>query len=122
MMWVANAIPHPSEKRGIAIAIVNSLGNTASIYGSFLWPDRSVSSWSLARYVADLCVAHRSTAPKYYQGFGATAAFVGLGAISSQIFGLLCAKYPYQALDQSAVHIPQTEGRLEKGENAKTAV
>lgn len=42
LMWVANSIPHPSEKRGIAIAIVNSLGNTASIYGSFLWPSSYV--------------------------------------------------------------------------------
>jgi hypothetical protein len=38
-MWVANIICYPAEKRAVAIGLVNALGNTASIYGVFLWPD-----------------------------------------------------------------------------------
>lgn len=36
-IWVSNAIPHPSEKRAIAQAFVNALGNSASLWGSFLF-------------------------------------------------------------------------------------
>jgi hypothetical protein len=39
-MWVANTIDTPAEKRAVAIALVNALGNSSSIYGVFLWPDR----------------------------------------------------------------------------------
>lgn len=38
-MWVANVICFPAEKRAVAIGLVNALGNSASIYGVFLWPD-----------------------------------------------------------------------------------
>ena len=36
--WVPNVITHPVQKRAVAIALVNALGNSASIYGVFLWP------------------------------------------------------------------------------------
>lgn len=39
-MWVANIICYPAEKRAVALGLVNALGNTASIYGVFLWPDK----------------------------------------------------------------------------------
>jgi len=45
----------PPAKRAVAIAIVNSIGNFASVYGSFLWPS--------------------TTAPRYSMGWGVTAAF-----------------------------------------------
>lgn len=79
----------------VCIAIVNALGNTASIYGAFLWPS--------------------DTAPRYAQGFGVTAAFVGLAAISAQVFRYLQKKYPYAALDQSQVQMAYgAELHLEK--------
>lgn len=40
LMWVANTICYPAEKRAVALGLVNALGNTASIYGVFLWPDK----------------------------------------------------------------------------------
>ncbi|KAF8905904.1 major facilitator superfamily domain-containing protein [Mucidula mucida] len=52
LLWVSGIIDHPAEKRAVAIAIVNGLGNSASIYGSFLWPS--------------------STGPRYVQGFATT--------------------------------------------------
>lgn len=34
--WVANSFPRPLVKRSAAIAIANMIGNTASIYGSYM--------------------------------------------------------------------------------------
>lgn len=36
--WVANSFPRPLVKRSAAIAICNMFGNTASIYGSYMYP------------------------------------------------------------------------------------
>ncbi|KAG8163013.1 hypothetical protein KVR01_007491 [Diaporthe batatas] len=38
--WISHVLSHPSEKRAVAIALINALGNGSSIYGSFLWPDK----------------------------------------------------------------------------------
>lgn len=52
--WISHVLGHPAEKRAIAIALINAIGNGSSIYGSFLWP------------------SHDS--PKYLIGFGTTTA------------------------------------------------
>ncbi|KAF4445986.1 hypothetical protein F53441_10320 [Fusarium austroafricanum] len=36
--WVANSFPRPLVKRSAAIAVCNMIGNTASIYGSYMYP------------------------------------------------------------------------------------
>lgn len=36
--WVANSFPRPMAKRSAAIAICNMIGNTASVYGSYMYP------------------------------------------------------------------------------------
>lgn len=36
--WVANSFPRPLVKRSACIAICNMIGNTASIYGSYMYP------------------------------------------------------------------------------------
>lgn len=36
--WVANSFPRPLVKRSVSIAIANMIGNTASIYGSYMYP------------------------------------------------------------------------------------
>ncbi|KAL3442366.1 major facilitator superfamily domain-containing protein [Aspergillus insuetus] len=56
--WVANSFPRPLVKRSAAIATANMIGNTASIYGSYMWP--------------------ASSGPRYIPGGSATAA-VALG-------------------------------------------
>lgn len=38
LIWVPNVIGFPAQKRAVAIAFVNAMGNSASIYGVFLWP------------------------------------------------------------------------------------
>lgn len=36
--WGPNVIPAPAQKRAVSIAIINGIGNSASIYGVFIWP------------------------------------------------------------------------------------
>ncbi|KAF9891595.1 hypothetical protein FE257_003606 [Aspergillus nanangensis] len=62
--WVANSFPRPLVKRSAAIATANMIGNTASIYGSYMWPS--------------------SSGPRYIPGGSATASValvVGLMAL-----------------------------------------
>lgn len=51
--WISNSFPLPDVKRSSAIAIINSIGNTASIYGSYMY--------------------EKNTAPQYLPGGAATA-------------------------------------------------
>ncbi|KIY44671.1 MFS general substrate transporter [Fistulina hepatica ATCC 64428] len=81
LLWVAKIIAFPAEKRAIAIAIVNALGNSASIYGSFLWPD--------------------NTGPRYVQGFATTTVFVFVLGVTAQINKWLIKKYPSDSMDTS---------------------
>ncbi|KAF5327985.1 hypothetical protein D9758_017790 [Tetrapyrgos nigripes] len=74
LLWVSNVIAQPAEKRAIAIAIVNALGNMASIYGSFLWPT--------------------TTGPRFVQGFACTTVFVFLLAVLAQVLKILLKRYP----------------------------
>ncbi|KAL4954215.1 major facilitator superfamily domain-containing protein [Aspergillus filifer] len=59
--WVANSFPRPLVKRSAAIATANMIGNTASIYGSYMWPS--------------------SSGPRYVPGGSATAAVAVLVAV-----------------------------------------
>ncbi|KAL7416444.1 major facilitator superfamily transporter [Mrakia frigida] len=54
-----------NETRAVAIAIINGLGNTASIYGAYIWPANSAPSFTL--------------------GFACTTAFVLFGGICTVI-------------------------------------
>lgn len=51
--WVANSFPRPLVKRSACIAIANMFGNSATIYGSYMWNDND--------------------APRYIPGGSATA-------------------------------------------------
>ncbi|KAK7206967.1 major facilitator superfamily domain-containing protein [Myxozyma melibiosi] len=59
--WIANTFPRPSVKRSAVVAICNMLGNTATIYGTYLYPS--------------------STGPRYLMGGASTAAFCIVTAI-----------------------------------------
>ncbi|KAJ7471892.1 major facilitator superfamily domain-containing protein [Mycena latifolia] len=79
LLWVSSIIDHPAEKRAVAIALVNALGNSASIYGSFLWPS--------------------TTGPRFVQGFAVTTVFVFLLALLAQVNKVLLKKYPSVGLN-----------------------
>jgi peptidoglycan/LPS O-acetylase OafA/YrhL len=77
LVWTSNIISWPAEKRAISQAWVNAMGNSASIYGSFLWP--------------------KNTGPRYFQGFGTTLAMLIACAATAQVMNYLTRRYPYPA-------------------------
>lgn len=94
---ICNRISHvlgaPAEKRAIAIALINALGNGSSIYGSFLWPD--------------------SDAPRYLIGFGTTTAWMGGICVGALVFAWLFNKFPAQQLDHNVVMASQLRSERE---------
>ncbi|ORY26022.1 MFS transporter [Naematelia encephala] len=95
LTWVPNVIGFPAEKRAVAIALVNGLGNSASIYGVFLWPSKD--------------------APRYIPGFSATTVWVALVAILAQVMAYLVNKYPVEAPDADKVVMNEIENQRAKG-------
>ncbi|KAB8263700.1 major facilitator superfamily domain-containing protein [Aspergillus pseudonomiae] len=70
--WVANSFPRPLVKRSAAIATANMIGNTASIYGSYMWPS--------------------SAGPRYIAGGSATAGIALLVAILAFVIRMVHAR------------------------------
>ncbi|EJT53305.1 nicotinamide mononucleotide permease [Trichosporon asahii var. asahii CBS 2479] len=74
LTWVPNVITHPAEKRAVAIALANALGNSASIYGVFLWPAKD--------------------APRYVPGWSATTVWMALIGVIATVFAIALKRYP----------------------------
>lgn len=95
--WVSQTLSHPAEKRAIAIALINGIGNASSIYGSFLWPDND--------------------RPRYLTGFGTTTAWMGALSVCTVIFAFLFKKFPQETPEHDAVMAAQL--RVEREEQHK---
>ncbi|WWC72620.1 uncharacterized protein I206_106582 [Kwoniella pini CBS 10737] len=95
LTWVPNVIGHPAEKRAVSIAITNALGNSASIYGVFLWPS--------------------TDAPRYIPGFSATTVFMALIAIGAPTMAWLVKKYPVEQIDADKVVMEEIEKQRAAG-------
>ena len=39
LAWISNTLPRPPAKRAVALAFINAVSNTASIYASYMYPD-----------------------------------------------------------------------------------
>jgi hypothetical protein len=50
--WVAATVGQTDEKKAVAIAITNTLGNLASVYTPYLWPDRDAPRFAPAMYAS----------------------------------------------------------------------
>lgn len=72
--WISHVLPFPAEKRAIAIALINLLGNGVSIYSSWLWP--------------------KDDLPRYTMGFVVTTAWMGALCLDTIGFAYLFKKYP----------------------------
>jgi hypothetical protein len=83
MQWVPNVIAAPAQKRAVAIALTNAFGNTASIYGVFLWPS--------------------TDAPRYIPGFAATTIFMFLIGVVALTMQFLIKRYPTEGLNRGAI-------------------
>ena len=95
LTWVPNIIAFPAEKRAVSIALVNALGNSASIYGVFLWPS--------------------TDAPRYVPGFSATTVWLFLIAVLALVMNFLIQKYPLEAPDAEAVVQQEIEKQRQRG-------
>jgi len=63
----------PRETRGVALALVNALGNLAQIYGAYLFPEED--------------------RPKYLLGFGVIAGMCAFGVMVYALAHVLFRKY-----------------------------
>jgi len=83
-LWSANGLAlsyaastygsSPPEVRAVSLALINALGNLASIYGSYLFPSKS--------------------APHYLMGFGVITAMCGVGISAYITAHILLRRYP----------------------------
>jgi len=83
-LWAANALAlsyasstfggFPQETRAVSLALVNGMGNLASIYGSYLFPSKD--------------------SPHYLMGFGVTSAMCGVGVMTYLVAHVLIRRYP----------------------------
>ncbi|KAL8403429.1 hypothetical protein RB594_008619 [Gaeumannomyces avenae] len=91
--WVANSFPRPLVKRSAVIAISNMIGNTASIYGSYMYPishaPRYIPGGSantvICLVVAGLALALRFIHKKENRKLEAAEAEIGNGGVSADV-------------------------------------
>lgn len=94
LAWLANSFPRPLVKRSAAIAIANMIGNTASIYGSYMWPS--------------------SSGPRYIPGGSATAVIALLVALLALVIRTVHARTNKQLDEVESSHdIPTSSNMLE---------
>uniref|UniRef100_A0A093UR42 Putative transporter n=1 Tax=Talaromyces marneffei PM1 TaxID=1077442 RepID=A0A093UR42_TALMA len=74
MIWTSEAIAFPDEKRAVAIALVNGIGDLAVLYGSRMWPS--------------------TDAPDYKPGFTAMIAMCGACAVISAVMPVIFRYLP----------------------------
>lgn len=87
--WVANSFPRPLVKRSAAIATANMIGNTASIYGSYMWPS--------------------SSGPRYVPGGSATAVVCILVLVLAVVIRFIHARMN-KRLDEEEASMEMEEG------------
>lgn len=93
LAWIANSFIRPLVKRSASIATCNMIGNTASIYGSYMWP--------------------KPDAPRYIPGGSANAAVCVIVALIAIAFRLVL-QHENRKLEQA-----EGQGRdLEQVDNA----
>ena len=83
--WTSETISLPPEKRAVVIALVNSVGNLSSVYGSRLWPS--------------------SDGPHYTKGFVVTATFTGAATLLAAMIPLALRLLPKEGVTKAEKEI-----------------
>ncbi|KAJ1561486.1 hypothetical protein HK405_003786 [Cladochytrium tenue] len=99
LVYLSNVIAWPSEKRAVSQAFVNAMGNSASIYGSFLWADY--------------------TAPRYRPGFSTTIAMLLACSAATLLLRYLVGRYPYVISDADAAQHGSDSSVSEKNQDVE---
>ncbi|KAL2823571.1 major facilitator superfamily domain-containing protein [Aspergillus cavernicola] len=90
LIWTSETIPLPLEKRAVAIALVNGLGDLAALYGSRMWPT--------------------SDAPDYKPGFVAMIVMCAAGGVIAACMPFLLRFLP-QFTTKAERELTAIEGR-----------
>ncbi|GFG02447.1 MFS transporter, putative [Aspergillus udagawae] len=88
--WVANSFPRPLVKRSAAIATANMIGNTATIYGSYMWPS--------------------SSGPRYVPGGSATAVVAILVAVLAWVIRTVHSRMNKRLEEEEREHEVENPG------------
>lgn len=48
LAWISNTMPRPPAKRAAALAFINAVSNTSSIYASYMYPDSAGPAYKTA--------------------------------------------------------------------------
>ncbi|KAG8158410.1 hypothetical protein KVR01_011532 [Diaporthe batatas] len=48
LAWISNTIPRPPAKRAAALAFINAVSNSSSIYASYMYPNRAAPAYTVA--------------------------------------------------------------------------
>lgn len=87
--WISSSFPLPDIKRSSAIAVINCIGNTATIYGSYMYD--------------------KSTAPRYIPG-GSAAAVVCLVSAALAIFVRYIHIWENRRIEEAEMEAQGSEG------------
>ena len=80
--WIASTIPRTRTKRAVVYALVNMMGNSANIYGSYFFPS--------------------SDAPQFRPGGITLSSFAAGGIVTSAVLGFYLRRLNQQAEKQEA--------------------
>ena len=81
--WVANSFPRPLVKRSASIAIANMVGNSATIYGTYMWNEKD--------------------SPRYIPGGSATAVIGAFTMVLAFIIRIWLKRINKQLADQEEI-------------------
>lgn len=96
LTWLTEFMPTPQEKRSVAIAAANAVGNLSALYGSQLWPD--------------------SDGPEYLPGFTAVACFSGVAALLSGLLPIVFKAFPVHKTQAEKEWMAEAEQKHQSGQ------
>jgi len=89
--WISNTMPRPPAKRAAALAAINAVSNTSSIYASYMFP--------------------KSDGPRYVLAMSVCSATAAIAIISATVLRFLLVK-----LNKKLDHGEHVEGAINSGE------
>ena len=81
LAWISNSIPRPPAKRAAALAFVNAISNTSSIYASYMYSDKD-SKLNCYRFRTSLIFCQE---PRYIIAMSVNCAMAAMAIVSATI-------------------------------------